>query len=207
MRQFFLLVFSLFLLTACNSDGARKKGNSQGFPPPGGTEASTDDNKPKADNDEAGKPRTYDDNEVGTGRFRIEAPEGWTKSDTFLMGSTFTFLRSPEEENDDFLENVNVVKENVGNASLEEYFDKSLSMMKSRITGFEEGASGNKVINGIEFKNLKYSHNYNGMPLAVDMYLAIHKQVGFVITCSATKQSLPQFQPTFDQVMQSFSFQ
>jgi hypothetical protein len=208
MRQFTMFALAFFLLTGCNNDQQKKndlekkkdqekkKDTSSGFPPSAGAEDKSSVNPVQADNQK-----------VGTGRFSIEAPEGWTKSDTFLMGNEFTFLKSPEEKNDDFLENINVVKENVGSAGLDEYYDKSLSMMKKGLTGFEEGESGNKTINGIEFKNLKYTHNYNGMLLDVDLYLAIHNRVGFVITCTAKKGKLSQYQPAFDQALRSFSFE
>ena len=41
----------------------------------------------------------------------------------------------PEEENDDFLENVNVIKEN-GECKLEEYYEKSFSMFERDYLGF-----------------------------------------------------------------------
>lgn len=202
MRRFTLFVVGLILLVACANnqqkkiDQENKKDSSTGFPPSAGAEDNSTVNPAKEEN-----------RKVGTGRFSIQAPEGWTKSDTFLMGNEFTFLKSPEEENDDFLENINVVKENVGNAGLEEYYEKSLSMMKKGLAGFQEGESGNRTINGIEFKNLKYTHNYNGMLLDVDLYLAIHNSVGFVITCTAKNGKLSQYQPAFDQALRTFSFE
>lgn len=137
--------------------------------------------------------------------FTIIAPKGWEKFDTVLMGHHFTVLRSPLEKNDNFRENVNVASEPSGSMDLQDYFDANMSSMKS-LPEFREISKEDKTINSIKFKNLKYSHNYGGTPIDVDAYFVVHNGKGYVITCSAARGELSQWQPVFDKIMSSFSF-
>ena len=138
--------------------------------------------------------------------FAITAPRGWEKFDTILMDHRFTILRSPQGKDDDFRENVNVASESSGSMDLQDYFDANKTSMKSSLPEFLEILHGDKTINNLRFKNLKYSHKYGGTPIDVDAYFIIHKGKGYVITCSAGRGTLSQWQPVFDKIMSSFSF-
>jgi hypothetical protein len=142
----------------------------------------------------------------GYREFTIDAPDGWTKTDTVLFDTNITLIKSPEEKNDDFIENVNVVSEKAGGYSLDVYYEKSVEMMKAQLHDFREGQQADKTINGIEFKNLKYSHNYNGRRLDVDVYFAISGQTGYVITCTTSVGNISKWQADFDKIIHSFSF-
>ena len=143
---------------------------------------------------------------AGSNTFSIEAPAGWTIKDTSLMGMKYTFLSSELENNsDNFKENVNIVTERCGSMGLDDYYSASLTGLKT-MPGFERGKESDRSINNIEFKNLKYSHSYGGMPIDVDVYFTIRDGLAYIITCSAKKGEMDKWETQFREAVSSFSF-
>lgn len=140
------------------------------------------------------------------GGFKIDAPDGWTKNDTLVHGMRITLIKSPPEENDDFIENVNVITEETGGLPLDKYFEKNLAEMRSQLHGIKEEQQTDLTINGIDFKNIKYSHIYAGRAIDANLYVAVNGQTGYVITCTVAQGTLSKWQPTFDNIIRSFSF-
>ncbi len=142
----------------------------------------------------------------GNNGFNISAPDGWEKSDTSMMGQKIVFIRSsPEDETDNFFENVNVVIDKTRGLDEDTYLDKNIEMMESSLTDFEKKKISTKNINGLEFTSMEYSHVYGGIPLDVEVYFTFEKETVYVITCTAKKGLFSKWEPDFEQIIKSFS--
>jgi hypothetical protein len=146
----------------------------------------------------------YSETEKGTGEYSISAPAGWTKNDTVIMGKKMTILRSPLDSADTFLENMNVLTEETGKSSLEEYVDANLQSLEKQFTDFKLDKSTNRSINNKEFKFLKYSHVYQGIPVDVETYITLNNGLAYVITCSAQGGTISEWEPAFEEAIRTF---
>lgn len=183
-----ILIFSAILLfaTACNESGTKSKGESNS------KEKSKTDNKNKNEDKEG---------DVG---YSISAPHGWEKTTQTEMGHVFTLLRSPRQNaNDPFMENVNVVYEKTGSASLEDYINGSLSQL-DRLNGFVNKGISYRTINGIRFGVVDYSHEYSGVPIDVRLFVTVNDGTGYVITCSAQGGEFSGWESTFEETIRTF---
>lgn len=139
--------------------------------------------------------------------FSIDAPEGWTKSDTMINAQQIIFLTSPlDDASDNFRENVNVVTENTQGMRMDEYIETSLQVLRSGLSDFNEGKISERSINGIEFKTLHYSHNYSGYPIEADVWFTIKDNKAWLITCSAKQGEFDEWAPAFETAVRSFHF-
>jgi hypothetical protein len=146
-----------------------------------------------------------EDASKSTNGYRISAPRGWTKLDTFMMGQQIVFLKSPiEDANDMFQDNVNVVTENTRGMELDKYVEANISSMESGLTGFEQGKLSSKNINGMDFRSLRYKHSYGGTPIEVEVYFTIRDGMAYIITCSAGKGKFSKWEEDFDEAVRSF---
>ncbi len=145
------------------------------------------------------------DKESGKGGFTIEAPAGWDKSDTSVMGQQVVFIRSPRDgDGDDFMENVNVITEKVGEIGIDEYYEKNITYMKNGLTGFERKQENTTTINGVDFKILNYGHVYVGVPIDARVYFTINNGTAYVMTCSAKGGEMGTWGGKFDEVVSTF---
>lgn len=186
MKYFnFLIVISIVVFSACKETKSKKKVTA-------------------TLKNEASDSKT--ESEPGNGGFSIAAPAGWEKSDTSMMGQRIVFIRSaPENENDNFFENVNVIIDKTRGLDKDAYLDRNIEMMTSSLTDFEKKKVSTKNINGIEFKSMEYSHVYSGVPLDVEVYFSFVKETVYVITCTAKKGSFSKWDPEFEKIVESFS--
>jgi hypothetical protein len=142
----------------------------------------------------------------GGSGFNISAPDGWEKSDTFMMGQKIVFIKSaPEDKYDNFFENVNVVIDRTRGLDEDAYLNKNIEIMEESLTDFEKKKISTKNINGLEFKSMEYSHVYGGVPLDVEVYFTFDKETAYVITCTAKKGSFSKWEPEFEEIIKSFS--
>ncbi|MBI3140073.1 MAG: hypothetical protein HYZ15_15970 [Sphingobacteriales bacterium] len=142
---------------------------------------------------------------AGSGHFSIVPAEGWTKLDTSIMGLNCTFISSRlDSEKDHFRENLNVVTEHCGSMGLDEYYAAAVSNMET-LSGFKLGKVSDKSIGGTEFKNVKYSHVYSGIPVEVDLYITVKEGIAYLITCSALSGEMEKWGPRFEAMVTSFS--
>jgi hypothetical protein len=195
MKRVFVSLVSLTLIfSACKDSGNGKKELVAGEK----TEQPGDEKTVK------GEEKTENDKNDESA-YTINAPEGWEKRDTFYMGQKVVFMKSPlEGATDDFMENMNVITEEVGSMEIKEYLEKNLTNMEAGLTGFERIKLYSRDINGREFWVLRYNHNYGGVPIDAKVFFAIKDGTAYVITCSAKGGKMDQWESRFDEVMNSF---
>ncbi len=178
--------FGFFLLPACKEPVKKPK------------QTVTDDYKKRAS-------ESRPDQKTGNGDYSISASKGWTKSDTIMMGERVVFIQSPREgAGDDFIENVNVITEKVGNMDMEEYLDRSISALEKGLKSYDQEKISDRSINGLEFKCIRYSHDYAGNLIDVDVYLTLHNSMAYIITCSAKGGTIFRWEPEFEEIIRSF---
>jgi hypothetical protein len=142
---------------------------------------------------------------AGAGTYSINAPGGWTKTDTSINGLQATLLISPpEDSSDDFHENVNVVTENTNDMDIEEYFEKNLNGMKSQLQDFENEGIDETQINGAKVKSIRYSVHYSGNVLSLKTFFWVRNKTGYVITCTAREGEFSKWEPAFNEAVNSF---
>ncbi len=183
MKDLILFIATVFLLESCKNPSTDKK------------------------NDKATVSETPGETKTSLSGFSIDAPEGWTKSDTMISGQQIALLTSPSEDASDiFRENVNVVTENTQGMGMDEYIEASLRALRSGLSGFSEEKISERNINGIEFKTLHYSHNYNGYPIEAEVWFTIKNNMAWLITCSAMQGEFDTWAPKFEIAVRSFHF-
>ncbi len=142
---------------------------------------------------------------VGSGKFEIDAPDGWTKIDTTSMGLKTVILMSPlEGSDDDFRENINVVTEKSGIMGLKAYTELSKSNMTKMMTNYKERGSGSTTINSEPAQWVDYTHTMYNMEIDGRVYFIIKNKIAYVITTTARKGGQNKWQAEFDKAVNSF---
>jgi hypothetical protein len=142
---------------------------------------------------------------ASTGAFSIDAPEGWTKTDTTSMGySTLMMMSEREGPSDIFRENVNVVTEKVGNMSFEDYMAATDKNSVTMLTNYKETDRRDITVDGVPAKSIDYSHSMSGYNIAVNAVLLIKNGTAYVITSSTEKGKMEKWRSIFDKAVASF---
>ncbi|PSL28857.1 DcrB-related protein [Chitinophaga ginsengisoli] len=140
---------------------------------------------------------------AGAGKFTIEGPKGWTRIDTTLNGVKSTIILAPEATGG-FRANVNVVSENMGGNSLQAYFDKTVSAMEQYLEKFTVAGKGDKEINGIPAKWLKYTAVQSGKHVAAVLYIVPKNGVAYGITGITKVGEEDKYFATFENTVSTF---
>jgi hypothetical protein len=118
---------------------------------------------------------------AGAGKFTIETPDGWRRVDTAMNGIKTTIVLAPEVI-DGFRSNINVVSENMGSHTLQTYFDNTVGTMEKYLEKFTVSDKGDKDINGVPAKWVKYTSIQGGKNMAAILYLVPKNGIVYGIT-------------------------
>jgi hypothetical protein len=140
----------------------------------------------------------------GSGKYAINAPEGWRRTDTALNGIKVTFLFAPTET-DGFKANINVVTETAGKLSLQEYADRNYETMSKYMGNFTAISKGDKDINGMPAKWLKYSSDQTGGKDIVALnYVMVKNGIAYIITGVMKAQDDARLTPVVESTAATF---
>ncbi|HEY6902547.1 MAG TPA: DcrB-related protein [Puia sp.] len=141
---------------------------------------------------------------AGTGNFDIQAPAGWSRTDTSFSNLKATLLMSPDTSRI-FRVNVNVVTESMRGSSMDKYFDDNLTALSNYMPQFGLVGKGEKDIAGLKSKYIHYyGQSPKGQALEQVLYIISSKGIAYLITCTSMKGDLEKNQPSFDQALNSF---
>lgn len=140
---------------------------------------------------------------AGNGKFNIDAPAGWQRTDTVMNGVDVAFMLGPLTP-DKFRVNINVVSESMHGNSFDTYFDKTVESMGKYLQNFSPGPHGEQDIDGIHAKWVQCSHQQSGYDISVLVYVIPKKGIAYVISCSAPKGQLEKYQAKFDEAIHTF---
>lgn len=140
----------------------------------------------------------------GAGKFSIDAPAGWRKTDTTLNGIKLTFLFAPTET-DGFRSNINVVSENVGKLNFEDYHKATLATMGKYMSNFKVLESGDKEISGQPGKWFKYSSDQTGgADVIARNYTVVKNGIAYIITGVAKVKDEASIAPVIESTVATF---
>lgn len=140
---------------------------------------------------------------AGNGKFTIHEPDGWQKWDTTLSGVKATVLISPGNSQG-FRPNLNVVSESMKDSSLDDYFNQNLANMSKFLPSFTAGEQGKKEVNGMPARWLRYHQSQNGTDVEDLMYIIPKNGVAYIITGTALKGQMQEYQPQFEAIIGTF---
>jgi hypothetical protein len=140
---------------------------------------------------------------VGTGKFSIDLPAGWRKTDTTLNGIKVYLMLAPDAVNG-YRPTVNVISEKMGNHTLDLYFDMTVKTMGRYTEKFAEQERGDKDINGIPAKWLKYTTQQAGMNLTGLLYVIPKNGIAYAVTGMTTVGQEAKDLPVFTNTIASF---
>ncbi|SHN22636.1 DUF1795 domain-containing protein [Chitinophaga sp. CF418] len=140
---------------------------------------------------------------AGAGKFTIDGPKDWKRIDTTLNGVKSTIFLAPEET-DGFRANINVVSENMGKDSPQAYFDKTVSSMEKYLEKFAVADKGDKDINGIPSKWLKYTAVQGGKHVAAVLYIVPKNGIAYGITGITKAGAGDKYFAVFDNTVSTF---
>lgn len=141
----------------------------------------------------------------GAGKFTIETPQGWRKVDTTFNGIKAIMLFAPDMT-DGFRSSLNVVTENMGNNSLQQYVDKNITTMQQFMANFKLIEKGETDINGIPSRWLKYTATsaQGGKELTAIVYAVPQNGIVYNITGVTISGAGDKYFAVFENVASSF---
>lgn len=142
---------------------------------------------------------------AGTGTFTIEAPDGWSKQDTTMMGLQAVVMMSEAEgAGDSFRENINVITEKTGDMSIKKYMELNEKNFSRMLTNYKPAGTRQVTIDETPAIWTNYSHSIYGNDIDVSSVLLIKNGIAYIITCSAEGGTINKWKPLFDKAIESF---
>lgn len=139
----------------------------------------------------------------GAGKFTIETPQGWRRVDTTFNGIKAVMAFAPDVV-DGFRPSLNVLSENIGNNSLEQYLDKNVATMQQYMSNFKLLDKGEKDINGNPSKWLKYTAMSAKGEIGAVLYMISQKGIVYNITGVAKMGGGDKYFTAFENAISTF---
>lgn len=138
--------------------------------------------------------------------FRMEIPEGWeTYHDMGLMN---VLVRGPQvSKKSAFQPSVNVIVDgSLAVMSEQEYWDQTATQFQQMLNGFTYITTAPIELDGTPGTRSVFEHTMNGHRLRVLNYTIITSDRAYVLTGTALQDQYEEFEPLFEQIMQSFRY-
>jgi hypothetical protein len=138
--------------------------------------------------------------------YRLDEPEGWTRVERPQLKGIDLILGSPREgPRDPFVENVNMVLENVPpGMSVDEYFSRSRKNLEKKFALRGPITSSEREIPAGTLHVTHFRHRYQSYDLVVDSCVFIAGRACYIMTCTALEQTYERYRPTFEKTVASF---
>ncbi len=153
----------------------------------------------------------YDNNAEG---FRIQYPQNWTMEEG--ASGTLVAFKSPQDTGDTFLENVNIVIEDIsqaGKVTLKDYEDAALALLKEASSKPDANLADIKKVDGKEItidntpaRYIAYTSTFkpNSSKLYSRQYFTIKNGKVYIITYTASQQKPDTFMDLVKSMVDSF---
>lgn len=141
-----------------------------------------------------------------TDDYRIAYPEDWTQVDENELGIEL-ILRSPKHgDTDDFLENVNLVRENLGDdkISLKQYAKAAKKQVEATFKDLEFGEDELLNSNGTKSYRINYTSTFGPYKLHLVQQIWIHDGQAFLLTFSSKVEEFEAYQEIGFAILNSF---
>jgi hypothetical protein len=141
--------------------------------------------------------------------FKMQYPKDWTKEEG--SNNTIVTFKSPQGKNDKFIENVNLVNEDVSQVpgiSLDAYEQAAVKIIKesSELKDFKQVESKSMTLSGLPGKSVAYTSLYapNGLKLYTRQYFTIKDKMVYIITYTASQDDPSAFMDVVQKMVGSF---
>ncbi len=137
--------------------------------------------------------------------YEVTYPYNWEILRDYY-GTDSMAISLPENDADNFRENVNLVFEKAAVKDHKAYYNANLPSMKTQLKNFSLVSVVSGVSEtGLPFTDLIYTHEGAGVS-AKNRAVFFHQNgVGFVITSTSRPETFDNYYDTFDRVVQSFT--
>jgi hypothetical protein len=151
----------------------------------------------------------YNNYQNDTYKFRIQYPEKWTKEEGAF--STIVSFKSPEDAGDTFVENVNIVTEDVSQVTditPEKYEKAAVDLIKQspQLKDFKQIESKSMTLAGQPGRALVYTAKYavNNSGLYTRQYLTIKNKTVYIVTYTTSQEKPNAFMDEVQKMVNSF---
>lgn len=147
---------------------------------------------------------TYSNSSLG---ISIQYPQDWTKVEG-AAGTVVTFQSPQSSASDDFLENLNIVVEDLSSQpmTLSEYVELNVNMLKQYIPSYKLIDSSSTTLAGMPAQKLVYTGELQQYALKWMQIISIKNNVAYVISYTATESSYSSNLETAQHMIDSFRF-
>ena len=139
-------------------------------------------------------------------QYTISYPNNW-RLDTSGRANSDVFIFSEKESaDDDFTENINVMKENVQSSGLdfEQYLELNQKNFSNSVPNAKLISSERFSKDGMPYQKLIWSFQYDPFTLETTQYYFMNKGMVYVVTFSCEKGKVPAFAAVSQKIMNSF---
>lgn len=138
--------------------------------------------------------------------FSISHPSEWTADLEGKMGAKLFLFAPPENDEDQFSENINLMTEKLPSKALnlDMYVKASEKQIKQFITDAEIISNKRIKINGKEFQNISYTGKQGEISLHFDQFYTVRDQEAYVLTLTCTVASYEKYKAEGTQIIKTF---
>jgi hypothetical protein len=141
---------------------------------------------------------------VKTSDYEISYPTKLRFDDSKIYNSEFVILTEKEGENDAFIENINLLIQNLKGYKID--LNQYVKISEGQVNKNGELIESKRVnLNNSEIHILSYKANLNGNDLKFYQYLLIKNEKAFVLTYTAEIDKFDIFFPEIIKIFNSFS--
>ncbi len=135
----------------------------------------------------------------------IAYPEMWEPDTSGNMGSVF-FLHAPlTNEEDTFMENINLILQNLADEKMKSkaYISRTIEQITTYLKDYKIIQNAKTKKNNKECYVLEYSGSMNNFELHFLQYIWVQKGKAYILTFTATSESFELYRPTAIQMLES----
>jgi len=139
-----------------------------------------------------------------TEEYSISYPPILKLDDSGVDGTQFILFIEKDDEKDRFVENINLISQDLTNMSLD--LDELIEITKTELKDFGEIVESKKLSNkGYNYHKMIYTVRQNGMQLAFLQHGLIVDNKLYVLTFSGKADVFEKYYPEMERVMLSFT--
>lgn len=140
---------------------------------------------------------------VKTNNYEISFPSNFRYDDSKIRNTEFIIYTEKEDENDTFLENINLLIQNLEEhqISLNQYVE----ITEKQVNVYGKLAESKRItLNNSEAHILSYTANLTGQNLKFYQYLLIKNEKAYILTYSSEIEKFDKFLPEIIKIFNSF---
>lgn len=142
--------------------------------------------------------------EINKNGYSIVFPSNLRVDETTMNGSDFFLFTEKTAPNDNFVENINLVVQNLANLNID--LNKFVEITESQIiTRAKLIESKRGVSNGTEYHQLLYEGNFDGLPLRFLQYDFVKNDKAYILTYSAKQDAFDSYFTGMEKIMKTFT--